>query len=56
MKLLYNVFSYFYHHHHHHIAFKIFLWIFQIKAHLTDKIPAVARAAEIAVKVIEWKP
>ncbi|KAL4225085.1 Radial spoke head 14 [Mactra antiquata] len=28
----------------------------KIKNHLTDEIPAVARAAEIAVRVIEWKP
>lgn len=28
----------------------------KIKKHLDDKIPAVARAAQIAVKVIEWKP
>lgn len=28
----------------------------KIKAHLNDKIPAVANAAKIAVRVIEWKP
>ncbi|WAR03909.1 RSP14-like protein [Mya arenaria] len=28
----------------------------KIKVHLNDEIPAVARAAQIAVRVIEWKP